>query len=377
MPLSISSSELRPLWVFVATLLILAGAWEMVIRGHYSPPVDVLDAQIRDVAQYKDRRWIVFGNCLVLNGVSPARMESTWRRQLGGEDTLPVVLNISQHEHSPLAYFLYLKQAGYYPEVIMANISSWLNGSNFEVEAAQLVAEDPLRLFSRPRAASTAGAKGKDAMSLFTTRVEYDLVQTLDDWIKQSGKRYHLFDYAIFLAHLARTGNLRDSLYQLNLQSWFTVTGTEVDGRGFLGLRVNYDDDWTRGQDVMADKQILRIRAGNFLTERYWSQLEVYVREFRTHGTRIVLMRMPEHPQIRALNDEIYRIPERLAGIAQRNAIEILDFRDKLTAPVQLFDAVHPDYPASIVISEALAKWVADYHHDWLSRARPDTGVAR
>ena len=57
MLLSISSSELRPLWVFVATLLILAGAWEMVIRAHYSPPVDVLDARIRETGLEPAAYW--------------------------------------------------------------------------------------------------------------------------------------------------------------------------------------------------------------------------------------------------------------------------------------------------------------------------------
>ncbi len=37
-----------------------------------------------------------------------------------------------------------------------------------------------------------------------------------------------------------------------------------------------------------------------------------------------------------------------------------------LQSDVKLFDAVHPDFESSIVISKTLAKWVYENRREWL-----------
>jgi hypothetical protein len=143
------------------------------------------------------------------------------------------------------------------------------------------------------------------------------------------------------------------------MQSWFRVTSSETDGSGYLGLHVRYRDDWSRGLDRMAERSLQRLRLSNMLTAQYWSRLEEDVRDFRSHGTQVLFVRMPEHPKIRAFNDEAYAVPERLRALEERTGAPVLDLsRLGPSDDVHLFDAVHPDAKAAEVITREIGVWL-------------------
>jgi hypothetical protein len=175
--------------------------------------------------------------------------------------------------------------------------------------------------------------------------------------MKTIGHRYHLFDYSLFIGTLATTANLDNALYQLNMQSWFRVTGSETDGLGFVGLRVSYRDDWTVGLERMAERSLQRLRLSRLLTTRYWSLVTEHVKDFKSHGTQIVFVRMPEHPKIREFNDRTYDLPQRLHDLGELAGTPELDLSQLGPAEgVHLFDGVHPDADAAEVITHEIAR---------------------
>jgi hypothetical protein len=368
MHLSIFNSKYFPIIIFTALFLTLMCLWEIVIRNYYNPPI-AIDYSKKEMVLPDEPNWLIFGNCLVLNGLSPKKIISELMVNKHGNYNIPKVLNISQHEHSPIAYFSYLDKAGYYPDIIFANISSWLNGTNFELETEQLINLDPLDIYSTSDKNTNLDIKNNTTADIiFSKKIETTLQHITAENIKQSNKRYHLFDYSLFLYEFLKTLNLNESLYNLRIQSWFKVNAIEKDGYGFLGLRVDYNNSWQRGYDVMAEKQLLRIKAGNFLTTKYWKKLDEYISKFKSNGTEIVLMRMPEHPIIRNGNDNIYKIHDKMNELALMHNISVIDFDTLLDREVKLFDSVHPDYEGSKLISSALANWIEQNHVEWLYR---------
>jgi len=306
-------------------------------------------------------KWIVFGNCLVMTGVSPTQISAELppRRDR-------VILNIASHEQSPIAYFEYLRRAQQYPDVIITNVSSWINGTNFEQETQLMTQLDPLGIATAPKPDGATPAKGgayrhQDALGggKLQTRVEETIARTLGENVQVIGHRYHLFDFLMFLGTLARTADLDNALYQLQIQSWFRVGSSETDGNGFVGLHVDYRADWPTGVDVMAERYLKRMRLSRLLTPAYWSLLEENIRDFQSHGTHVLLVRMPEHPKIRAFNNETYELPGRLAGLANRTSVKVLDLSELGPAEgVHLFDSVHPDAAAADVITRRLGSWL-------------------
>ena len=357
------------------TFLVLAGSWEVVLRRRSSATIDVAikrPAMSAPVAH--GERWVVFGNCLMMTGISPRQLDE----QLG--DGAPrVILNIASHEQSPIAYFDYLRQAGQYPDVIIANASSWINGTNFDQEAAMIVQTDPLRLREGPAPGpATAAAKaatpkpaaqqaykegGESGSGQFQKRAESSLALGASEQMRSVGHRYHLFDYSLFAFTLATSANLDNALYQLNMQSWFRVTRSETDGFGYLGLHVAYRDDWTIGLERMAERSLQRLQLQRLLTPRYWSLLTAAVNDFKAHGTRIVFVRMPEHPKIHEFNDRTYQLTENLRAIEELSGTPVLDLSQLGPADgVRLFDGVHPDADAAEVITRVLAAWLKSRH---------------
>jgi hypothetical protein len=370
---STSSSDLRFVAAFVATFLVLAGSWEAVLRQRSSATVDVsIKRPPMRPPEAHGERWVVFGNCLVMTGISPKQLSSEL------EDGTPrTILNIASHEQSPVAYFDYLRRSQQYPDVIVANASSWINGTNFDQEAELITKQDPLRLHeavATPEAAAPAGSaaapaqqaykQGGEAESgAFQKRAEATLSKGAGAEVRAVGHRYHLFDYALFAGKLATSGNLDNALYQLNMQSWFRVTGSETDGFGFLGLHVAYRDDWTAGLEQMAERSLQRLQLQRLLTPRYWTLFTEAVNDFKAHGTRIVLVRMPEHPRIREFNDRTYQLSERLGALAELAGTPVLDLSKLGPAEgVRLFDGVHPDADAAVVITRELSSWVKARH---------------
>jgi hypothetical protein len=364
---ALSSPETRFFVALAVTFAVLVGAWEVVLRRHGSATVDVpIDSPDIAAETTHGQRWLIFGNCLMMTGISPRRLNE----QLGGGGDR-IVTNIAAHEQSPLAFFEYLRRSGEYPDVIIANVSSWLNGTNFDQESELVTKADPLGLAkphdgeaAAPQAATHDGqhAYQKDTgagMGRFQHSAEAALSQWGSKHVRAFGHRYHLFDFGLFLGTLARTGDLDNALYQLGMQSWFKVKGSETDGFGYLGLDIAYREDWPQGLDLMAERSLQRLRLSRLLTPRYWALLEDDVRDFQSHGTQVLLVRMPEHPKIRAFNDETYDIPGRLKGIEDRTGAPVLDLSRLGPADgVHLFDAVHPDRASSDVIARELAAWL-------------------
>jgi len=353
------------------TFLILAGSWEAVLRRRSGATVDLaIKRPAMAPPEGHGERWVVFGNCLVMTGISPRRLNE----QLGDESER-VILNIASHEQSPIAYFDYLRRSKQYPDVIITNVSSWINGTNFEQEAALVVQTDPLRLREAPAPISSApqGAKppvqqaykqgGESNSGQFQRDAELVLAHGASEEMKSVGHRYHLFDYALFVGTLATSANLDNALYQLNMQSWFRVTGSETDGLGFVGLRVAYRGDWNVGLERMAERSLQRLRLSRLLTPRYWSLVTDAVNDFKAHGTRVVFVRMPEHPSIRAFNDRTYQMPERLHALEELTGTPVLDLSALGPADgVHLFDAVHPDADAAEVITREVSSWLKSRH---------------
>ena len=368
---STSSSEGRFVAALAVTFLVLVGSWEAVLRRHSGATVDVkIDSPPMSPEARRGEEWLIFGNCLMLTGVSPKVLSS----QLGPEHER-VITNIAWHEQSPIAFFEYLRTAGHYPDVIVTNVSSWINGTNFEQEGDLVTKSDPLGIAkSAPASGGAAGAPAaakpldqqayKQDGDLGGGRLQKATEAALSAWtgkhVRAVGHRYHLFDYSLFLGTLATRADLDVALYQLNMQSWFRVTGSATDGRGFLGLDVAYREDWSTGLERMAERSLQRLRLSHLLTDRYWTLLEENVREFRKHGTRVIFVRMPEHPKIRAFNDETYQLNERLHGLDERTGSTSLDLSRLGPAEgVHLFDGVHPDAAAADVITRELGTWLS------------------
>ncbi len=360
MRLFTSSSEARFVAALVATLALLTCSWEVVLRQRAGATVDVSFAAVpASNTATKGAEFLIFGNCLMMTGVSPTLLQ----------EELPVdeqrmVLNIAAHEQSPIAFFDYLRRAHHYPDVIVANVSSWINGTNFEQEGELVAHGDPLHLFSRD---STAIAnEGKPTTSAHGPRRFQDHVESsLGSWatshVRTFGRRYHLFDYGLFMGKLARTQDLDTALYQLNMQSWFRVRRSESDGQGFLALDIDYRADWQEGLDRMAERSLERLQLSRLLTPHYWELLEKDVADFSSRGTRVFLVRMPEHPKIRAFNDKTYDVENRLRGIEVRTGAPHLDLSHLGGADgVRLFDAVHPDAQAARVTSLRIAVWLRE-----------------
>jgi hypothetical protein len=356
----ISNSDRRFLAVFAVVFLLLAGAWDFVVRKYAGVPIVAESGPaVPASGQNGPHTWLVFGNCLVLNGVSTGMLAAEIN-----SDTR--ILNLSRHEQSPLAYFHYLRKGNYYPPVIVTNVSSWLNSTNFSQEGELLARADPLGLFRRDDAGKADPVWTEDVSTISEPEndnrravIESRLSSTLASGFPSLGKRYHLFDYTGFLWQLIRTRDLDAALYQIGLQSWFQVIGSEVDGSGHLGIKVRYTPAWERNLDVMAEKQLQRMRVAKFLDEEYWRQLEEHLRHFRINGTRVFLVRMPEHPSIRAFNDETYNVPAHLANLSVRTDTPTLDLSDLgLSDGIRLFDAVHPDAEGSRIITQRIAAWL-------------------
>lgn len=312
---------------------------------------------------------LLFGNCLVMTGISPKLLAEHWVESQNGD----VITNIATHEQSPLAYFTYLEKIGHYPNVVIANVSSWINGTNFDQEAAAVIALDPLG------AATTSSAKPVDAQAFrgndapgsgaFQRDAEAKVAGWASEHVRTLGRRYHLFDFTFFTRKLLTSVDLDESLYQLNMQSWFQVTETTTDGRGYLGLGVRYRDDWNVGLERMAERSLQRMQLSNLLTPEYWKRLEQGTRSLQAHGTRVVLVRMPEHPRIRAFNEARYQMKERLAEIHDRTNADVVDLSALGPSDgVRLFDGIHPDDASATAIARALGAELAT--HD-AKRTRP------
>ena len=89
-----------------------------------------------------------------------------------------------------------------------------------------------------------------------------------------------------------------------------------------LGLssnsHVRYRDDWQAGVDRMAERSLQRMRLSHLLTPEYWARVESGVSELQKHGTKVFFVRMPEHPAIRAFNEQTYAVSEKMHGIQTR-----------------------------------------------------------
>ncbi|MBX3205808.1 MAG: hypothetical protein KF764_12115 [Labilithrix sp.] len=294
----------------------------------------------------------------MMTGVAPRRLNE----QLGDGVNRSIV-NIALHEQSPIAFFDYLAQADQYPDVIITNVSSWLNGTNYEQEGALVAQADPLRVLdgrSGDRSKPLNAGELSPREGLESGRFQREAETAVSGWagarLLTLGRRYHLFDYSLFVGTLATSANLDTALYQLNMQSWFRVLRSETDGQGFVGIHVEYRDDWPSGLERMAQRSLQRMRLSRLLDDRYWSLLEDRVKKFQARGSRIVFVRMPEHPMIRAFNDETYRITEQLHGIEERTGAALLDISHLgLSDGVHLFDAVHPDAAAAEVVTREIA----------------------
>ena len=361
---STSSSEARFLLAFAATVIVLLSAWEIVLRLHSGATLEfAIQRPPMTTSTARGEKWVVFGNCLVLTGISP--------KQLGDEldhDHDRAIFNIAAHEQSPIAYFDYLDRAHVYPDVIIANVSSWIRSTNFEQESALVAKTDPLSL-APAMVATTASQQAyhhdDSGGGKVQKQIEDTLAHVVTEHVWSIGHRYHLFDYSIFLWSLLTTRDLEAALYQLNIQSWFSVASSETDGDGFVGIHVRYRDDWTTGLDQMADRYLKRMRLSNLLTDRYWQLLGDDIRSFQRHGTRVLLVRMPEHPRIREFNDEHYELPQHLAELQRTTGAPVLDLSRLGPADgVRLFDSVHPDGDAATVITRAIATWVRSLKPD-------------
>lgn len=353
------------------TLGVLGGTWEGVLRQRSGATVDVqMNSPPLSATTSRGEEWVIFGNCLMMTGVSPRRLSE----QLA-DDPERVIVNIAWHEQSPIAFFDYLRRSGHYPDVVITNVSSWLNGTNFEQEGELVTKSDPLglaRLAAVPAAGASAAKDAPNAGKPGAYRqdgapagggLQRSVEDRLSKWVGNHARsldhRYHLFDYSLFLGKLLTSRNLDTALYQLNMQSWFRVTDSETDGRGYLGLHVQYRDDWKAGLDQMAERSLQRMRLSRLLTPRFWSLVEEYVRDFKSHGTQVVFVRMPEHPKIKAFNDETYALTDELRGIEQRTGAPVLDLSRLGPADgVHLFDAVHPDAASAEIITREIGSWV-------------------
>lgn len=354
------------------TFVVLIAIWEGVLRKRASAAMNMdLNNRALVATSTPGEEWLVAGNCLMMTGVSPKRL--TEQLAEGGDAVgrdRRLVLNIASHEQSPIAFFEYLEKANHYPDVMIVNISSWLNGSNFEQEGEVISQWDPLSLLPHQTAGSNGAgtareqayrndsdvAKGSGEVQ---RKVEDSLSMFAAAHLEAYAHRYHLFDYSLFLGTLATRWDLDVALYQLNMQAWFRVTKSQTDGFGFIGLSASYRDDWSSGVDMMAERSLQRLRFATNLTPRYWELLTSKIKHFQSKGTQVLLVRMPEHPRIRAFNDETHHVPEHLATLERDTGSPYVDLSALGPADgVRLFDAVHPDAAAAEVITRELAGWL-------------------
>jgi hypothetical protein len=157
MPSSTSSSrgELVATAAFGATLLLLIGSWELVLRTRGGATL-VLDRPPLTAPRDTAETTLVFGNCLMMTGIEPKLLDEELGARADGKHR--TILNIAEHEQTPLAYFSYLKIAGYRPDTVITNVSSWINGTNFDQEAELVIKADLLSLrASVPGSAATGG----------------------------------------------------------------------------------------------------------------------------------------------------------------------------------------------------------------------------
>ncbi len=378
MPLSTSSSESqwKPFAAGVAAMVFFIGIWEWGVRLHYNPPLEkierntlLFDDSHEFAAQTDaDRTWIAFGNCLVMNGVSPKVMLKRWR-DLDANARLPRFVNGAEHEFAPQAYLQYLKSVDHFPSVVLANVSSWLHSDNFEVEASLLAADNFLGLGTDPVVV--------EEETSFQQRTETFLHSKLGSVLRLSNKKYHLFDFTLFLSALGTTWDFEKSFYQIQMQRWYKLRSEQADGFGNLAFEINYGPTWETGTQTMVNKQLSRARIGYFLTETYWESLEQLITEFNEHGTRFVMMRMPEHPDIFDFNEERYAINEKLTEIARNPNVEFVNFNvAEVLDNIRLFDAVHPDVPSAKLITTYLADELVKRQPTWVygQPAAPSNG---
>jgi hypothetical protein len=372
MPLSTSSSnsEWKPFALGVAAIVIFVSIWEWCIRIHYNPPLEkihrttILNDNSHPFAEQTDanRTWIAFGNCLVMNGVSPKVMLERWREQ-NTNAQLPRVVNAAEHEFAPQAYLQYLKSVDHFPSVVIANVSGWLNSDNFDVAASELAADNPLGL-------GTDVAKKPTLVEIETTfqeETEVFLHKKLGEVMRLTHKKHHLFDFSLFLAMLGKSWDLEKSFYQLRMQRWFKLLSEQDDGFGSLAFEVDYGPNWQSGVQTMVDQQLIRARLGYFLTESYWTSLEELIKEFNQYGTRFVMMRMPEHPDIFAFYEKKYGINEKLTKLAENPKVEFVNLNvDEVREQIRLFDAVHPDFLSAKFMSTYLADELVKRQPEWI-----------
>jgi hypothetical protein len=231
------------------------------------------------------------------------------------------------------------------------------------MDAHKLIQEDPLSLFPDQQAATTfkLGNEQLTQSSTLQSDLESSISASLSNIVKQSDKKFHLFDFSIFLHHFLSTGNLRDSLYHLNIQSWYKMVAQNSDGHGQTAFQINYDKSWNEGEIVMVNKQLIRMRAGNFLTDSYWSDLKDNIQHFKQQGTTVYLVRLPEHKDIYTFNESFYKISKQLNLISKTTKTPILDINDSnIIQNVKLYDTVHPDYESSMLISNEIAEWLSN-----------------
>lgn len=357
-----------PLLVFLLILSVLLISWEVIIRTHYNPPVvinyDDKASKTADALNRSRKEWLIFGNCLALNGISPKAIKSFWKANTPIQN-FPSMRNISRHEQSPLAFFHYLQKAEYYPDVIITNVSSWLNSTNYLTEAQQLITDDPLTLFPKKRKSNKFGLGAQENLQSnnIQTNIEQMITSTVSQTMKQSDKRFHLLDFSIFLYNLILTGDLRNSLYHINIQSWYKMAGQDSDGHGQIAFHISYDPSWEKAQDIMVEKQLVRMRTGHFLTDGYWSKLKSFIRHFKERGTDVYLVRLPEHKDIYKFNESYYNLSDRLGLISKTTKSPVLDLNQSgIVKQIKLYDTVHPDHQGSMLISKTIASWIAEMH---------------
>lgn len=372
---SSSRGALTTIAAFAATLFVLLGAWEMVLRTRSGASLQ-LDRPPLTAPRDGDETILVFGNCLMMTGIQPRLLE----QELGPttDARRRNILNIAMHEQTPLAYFSYLQSADYRPDMVITNVSSWINGTNFAREAEFVTKADILGLRAggapmgsrdadtrgdgpvegAPGVTGTGAYRGSDALAggRVQTRIEKELSSAINDTVLSIGHRYRLMDVGLFVGTLATTFDLDRALFQLNMQPWYAVTANDHDGRGWLGVHVRYRDDWLSGVDHMAQRSVTRLTFQRLLTDEYWAKLEQGVHNLEAQGTQVVLVRMPEHPLIRVFNDERYQTTPRVRAIAERTGARYIDLSTLgIVDGVRLFDAVHPDADAALVITRTLA----------------------
>ncbi|MFH0821800.1 MAG: hypothetical protein V2B18_03550 [Pseudomonadota bacterium] len=359
--------------LFFAGLLL---TWELVIRSTYNPRAEVYyeapaaghAAKPDGSLTAPDRRWVIVGNCLVLQGITPAGLLEEFGKR-DPRSSLPSILNVGRHEHPPHAFLQYMKDHGFFPEVILANVSSWIDSDNYHHQTRLIEEQDVLGLRPDKEAAGEVPSEAPTPASgrSVRSRVEQELTSRLNDALRLTEKRYHLADFTLFAWTLVRTGNLKTALYDINLQTWFKLAGVHRDGYGYQGFAVKYEPRWDEAVNLMAAKQLRRMSFGVFLSPRYWRELEELLDHFRRGGTKILLLRMPEHPDIYEFNEQRYQVSANMNRIAATVDAGVLDLNvPRFISGVKLYDVVHPDKTGAETLTHRLAQWMLENSRDWV-----------